>query len=162
MDRIQTFIKYILWLVTFYIISNFLINVGLNSMYKDLKQINEELSDTVLIQQAEATAVNGRIRGTITNEGAIDLNEKYIKATLYSERGVEMGTKYIEIEDLDRDETKPFEIFFEASNTALYSILIVEEKDEEALEKSTINFMGKEINKVQLLFSAAVLLLPMI
>lgn len=60
-----TFLKYVLWLIAFFIFSNFLIEVGLNSNYKKIER-RDEFSG-VSIYQAEATKVNGRIRGFISN-----------------------------------------------------------------------------------------------
>lgn len=60
-----TFLKYVLWLIAFFIFSNFLIEVGLNSNYKKIER-RDEFSG-VSIYQAEATKVNGRIRGFISD-----------------------------------------------------------------------------------------------
>lgn len=60
-----TFLKYALWIIAFWIFSNFLIEIGLNSNYKNIER-KDEVSQ-VSIYQAEATKVNGRIRGFIKN-----------------------------------------------------------------------------------------------
>lgn len=65
MKRMGTFLKYALWIIAFWILSNFLIEVGLNSNYKKIER-RDELSK-VSIYQAEATKVNGRIRGFISD-----------------------------------------------------------------------------------------------
>lgn len=65
MKRMGTFLKYALWIIGFWILSNFLIEVGLNSNYKGIER-KDEVSQ-VSIYQAEATKVNGRIRGFIKN-----------------------------------------------------------------------------------------------
>lgn len=65
MKRMGTFLKYTLWVIAFFIFSNFLIEVGLNSNYKKIER-RDELSE-VTIYQAEATKVNGRIRGFISD-----------------------------------------------------------------------------------------------
>ena len=38
MDRMKTFLKYIIWFVLFFFFSNFIINVGLNSSYKNIER----------------------------------------------------------------------------------------------------------------------------
>ncbi len=63
MDKMKKFLKYILWILAIFIFSNFLIEVGLNSNYKTIER-RDEISQ-VNIYQAEATKVNGRIRGYI-------------------------------------------------------------------------------------------------
>lgn len=65
MKRMGTFLKYALWIIAFWILSNFLIEVGLNSNYKKIER-RDDLS-LVSIYQAEATKVNGRIRGFISD-----------------------------------------------------------------------------------------------
>lgn len=122
----KKYLKYILWIVAFFILSEFLINVGLNSTYKIIKERNE-LSQ-VNIYQAEATLVNGRIRGIITNdETNYDISGKYLKIDLYSERDVLLGSKYIEIGTLEINETKAFEMFFKLENVTYYKMEIVDE-----------------------------------
>lgn len=53
MDRLKTFLKYALWIIGFFILSNFLIYVGLNSNYRDLER--KDSIQQVQIYQAEAT-----------------------------------------------------------------------------------------------------------
>ena len=59
MDRMKTFLKYIIWFVLFFFFSNFIINVGLNSSYKNIER--RDSIEQVQIKQAQATLVNGRI-----------------------------------------------------------------------------------------------------
>ena len=65
MDKIKSYFKYIIWIVLFFIFSEFLINVGLNSNYRDIER--KDNVTQVSIYQADATKVNGRIRGIIKN-----------------------------------------------------------------------------------------------
>ena len=91
MDRMKTFFKYALWVILFFIFSEIIINVGLNSSYKNMECKNN--IEQVNIEQAQSTLVNGRIKGTIKNTGAKDLNGKFIKIDIYSERNVLLGSK---------------------------------------------------------------------
>ena len=97
MDKLKKYFIYILLLVGFFILSNFLINVGLNSTYKKITRKEDNLSQVVIYQE-EATFVNGRIKGIVSNTSTI--NDKYIKFDFYSERNVKLGSKYIEIDNL--------------------------------------------------------------
>ena len=76
MDKLKKYFIYILLLVGFFILSNFLINVGLNSTYKKITRKEDNLSQVVIYQE-EATFVNGRIKGIVSNTSTI--NVKYIK-----------------------------------------------------------------------------------
>lgn len=127
MGRIKTFLVYISWVVILYVVSDFLINVGLNSTYRDMQRLDN--TDHVKIYQAEATMVNGRIKGLITNEGANDLNNKYLKIQLYTIRNIEIGKKYIKISDIDRNNSKPFELNFQMQDISKYKLSIITEKE---------------------------------
>lgn len=126
MDRMKTFLKYALWVIGFFIFSNFLIEVGLNSAYKTIARKDE--TEQVYIYQAEATLVNGRIRGIITNSKPEELNGKYVKIEFYSKRDVLLGNKYVEIQNLEQNQTKSFELYFKLKDVSYYKVSIVNEK----------------------------------
>ncbi len=145
MDRMKTFFIYALIIVGFYLFSNLLIEVGLNSRYKDIQR-TDNLTQ-VGIYQAEATKVNGRIRGTITNSEPEELNGKYVKIEFFSKRNVSLGNKYIEVISLKEKETAPFEIFFKLKDVATYNVSIVDEKDPE----TEIELIPKDLTKQEIL-----------
>ena len=128
MERLKTLLMYALWVVLFIIFSEFLINVGLNSTYKPIER--KDNIAQVNIYQAEATLVNGRIRGLITNSQPEDLSGKYLKFDFYSERDVFLGRKFIAINTLQPDETQNFEILFKLTDVDYYTVSIVDEKPE--------------------------------
>lgn len=41
MNTVKTFIKYIIWIILFWILSDFLINVGLKSTYKEMQKVEQ-------------------------------------------------------------------------------------------------------------------------
>ena len=108
MSRMKTFFKYAMWVILFFIFSEVLINIGLNSSYKNMQSKNN--IEQVTITQAQATLVNGRIKGTIKNTGKENLNGKYLKINIYSERDVLLGSKYCEIVNLTNDQSQDFAI----------------------------------------------------
>ena len=110
MDRLKTFLIYALIVIGFIILSEFLINVGLNSQYKQITRTDD--TKEVQIYQAEATLVNGRIRGIIQNTDR-DISNKYAKFSFYSERNVLLGKKFIEINNLENGEVQPIELFWQ-------------------------------------------------
>lgn len=145
MARMKTFFIYALIIVGFYLLSNLLIEVGLNSRYKDIQR-TDNLTQ-VGIYQAEATKVNGRIRGTITNSEPEELNGKYVKIEFFSKRNVSLGNKYIEVISLKEKETAPFEIFFKLKDVATYNVSIVNEKDPE----TEIELIPKDLTKQEII-----------
>lgn len=123
MDRVKTLFKYALWLVLFIIFSNFLINVGLNSTYKSIER--KDNVEQVNIYQAEATLVNGRIRGLIKNTNG-ELSGKYVKIDFYSERDVLLGSNYVQI---GNEEEQSLEVLFKQDDVKSYEISIVDQKE---------------------------------
>lgn len=143
MERLKTFLIYALLIIGFFILSEFLINVGLNSTYKPIER-RDEISQ-IAIYQAEATLVNGRIRGVVTNSQPDELSNKFIRIDFYSERDVFLGKKYVALEDIQPNETKSFEVFFKLEDVEYYSMSIVDEKEEGEIELIPEEFTKPEI-----------------
>ena len=131
MSRLKTFAKYAIWIILFWILSDILIYYGVNSTYKDIKNKNE-IPSQVTIKNAEATKVNGRIKGTVANSEESDLSGKYLKIDLYANSGNLLATEYEEIGNLRTNEVKSFETYFKMQDVKEYTVSIVDEKAEEA------------------------------
>ena len=63
MNTLQKIAVWTAMLIGTFIFSDFLINVGLNSTYKDIER--KDNNSQIVVYQADATYVNGRIRGVI-------------------------------------------------------------------------------------------------
>lgn len=142
MDRMKTFLIYALCVIGLAILSEFLINVGLNSVYKDIER-KDDISQ-VVIYQAQADMVSGRIKGIATNSEPEELSNKYVAIDFYSERDVHLGKHYIEMGELEANANKPFEVYFKLQNVDYYQVSIVDEKDSEA---SLIEVIKGELTK---------------
>ena len=127
MKKMKNLFGWFLFLILFIIISEFLINVALNSSYKKISR--KDTTNGVEVYQAEATLVNGRIRGMIENTGNPNIQGKYLKVDIYSERDVRLGTKYIELTDLKVGEKDSFEIFYKLQNSSYYKTSIVDKQE---------------------------------
>lgn len=147
MDRVKTFAKYAIWLVLFWILSDILIYYGINSTYKAITPKWEQ-TNQISVNNAEATRVNGRINGIVTNSEDNNLSRKYLKVDLYSERGNLLGTNYLEIGNLDANKTKDFETYFKIQDVKSYNISVVDEKAEKVQEES---FMTEDMTKLGVL-----------
>ena len=153
MDRVKTFLKYALWVILFIILSDFLINVGLNSKYEPIER-KDNISQ-VNIYQAEATLVNGRIRGLITNSQPDNLSNKYLEFDFYSERDVFLGRKFIDINDLQENGTQNFEILFKLEDVSYYTVSVLDEKP----AKEEINILPEEWTSSEVILATAITLL---
>lgn len=147
MDRLKTFAKYAIWLILFWILSDILIYYGINTTYKDIA-VKGEMSSQISVDDAEATTVNGRIKGTVTNGEEDNLSGKYLKVDVYAESGNLLGTNYLEIGNMNSNETKNFETYFKIQDVKSYNISIVDEKNESvAIDK----FMTEDLTQLGVL-----------
>ena len=83
MSTLKTFAKYAIWLILFWVLSDILIYYGINSTYKAISNKGENPKQ-VTINSAEATKVNGRIIGKVSNDEENDLSGKFLKIDLYA------------------------------------------------------------------------------
>lgn len=150
MEAFETKIKVIIWvliLVGVYVLSDFLIYVGINSTYKDIQR--QDQNSQIVVYQADATYVNGRIRGMIKD--IKEIQGKYLKIELYTKRDVLVGKSYIEIKDKEDFETQPFEVLFRANDVAYYKIDTVKEKE----PGGELEILPKELTRGEVLLATA-------
>ena len=147
MDRIKTFAKYAIWLILFWLLSDALIYYGINSTYKDIK-MKSEMPNQISIENAEATKVNGRIKGSVINPEENPINGKYLKFDFYSSRDVLKGTKYIDISGLQQNELQEIEMHFKLEGVSYYTISVVDEKTEKEIE-----LLPQDLNKTQIVIA---------
>ena len=128
MDRMKTFFKYVLMIAICYFGSNTLIYAGINNTYNDIAnyQYLNASNIEININEAKSTSINGYIKGTIKNKSNSKIKEEYLKIDFYSERNVNMGTKYIKIENLKEKDTVDFKINFKFSNVSYCIITTVD------------------------------------
>ena len=143
MDRMKTFLKYALWVVLFFIFSEFLINIGLNSSYKKMER-RDNVSQ-VQIMEAKSTLVNGKLKGIITNSEEDYLTGKYLRIDYYSKRDILVGTKYIAIETNENNKTQSFNTYFELQEVTSYEVSIVDKKEEGEIELIATELTQPEI-----------------
>ncbi len=134
-------------LVGLFVFSDFLIYVGINSTYKEIERQDE--NSQIAVYQADATYVNGRIRGVIKDVG--EVQGKYLKIELYTKRHVLVGKSYVEIKDIENSETQPFEVLFKANDVAYYKIDTVKEKE----PGGELEILPKELTRGEVLLATA-------
>lgn len=128
MDRMKTLSKYVLWLILFFILSEIIIKLSIETTYQNIGGKNN--LKQVSIYQAQATKINGRIKGTIYNDKENKIKNKYIKIDLYSERNIFLGSKYIDVSNMREDETRDFKIYFKVQDVEYYDVKFTDEKVE--------------------------------
>ena len=138
---------WVLILAGVFVLSDFLIYVGINSTYKEIERQDE--NPQIAVYQADATYVNGRIRGVIKDVG--EVQGKYLKIELYTKRHVLVGKSYVEIKDIENSETQPFEVLFKANDVAYYKIDTVKEKE----PGTELEILPKELTRGEVLLATA-------
>ena len=149
MDRLKTFVKYAIWLILFWIFSDILIHIGLNTTYKNMSS-KGTIPQGIEIIQMQSTAVNGRIKLNIKNT---DFNGKYLKINLYSSYDNLLGTQYLEIGNISANTSKTLETYFKISEVKSYDISVVDENGE-----SSEGFMDTALSAMTILIAAIKLL----
>lgn len=145
MERLKTFAKYAIWIILFGILSDILINIGINTTYKDMNRRGQETPAGIEIVDIESTKVNGRVKLKINDES---LHGKYIKLVLFSAHGKELGTQYIDIGNANEIES-----YFKISDVKSYEITVVNEKG-----VSTEGFMDTAMSALTVLVTVIKLL----
>lgn len=154
MNKMSTMQKIVIWtliLIGFFILSDFLINVGLNSAYKNISR--EDKNEEIIVYQADATYVNGRIRGLIKKPK--NPQDRYLKIDVYSKIDVIVGTGYIELKDLEEEESQPFELLFRAKEVAYYKVDTVKEKE----AGTELEIIPKELTKQEIVLATLITIL---
>ena len=136
MDRMKTFFKYAMWIILFYIFSNILIYLNLETTYQNIGR--KDNLPQVTVYQAQATKINSS-EHKITN--------KYLRIDLYSERDTFLGSKYIDVSTMRDDETRNFEEYFKVQDVDYYEMKFVDEKEEGELPE-----MLKDLTREQVVW----------
>ena len=145
MDRMKTFLKYALWLILFYIFSNLMIYLNIETTYQNIGR--KDNIEQVTVYQAQATKINGRIKGTVYNNAENQITNNYLRIDLYSERGNFLGSKYIDVSNMRDNETREFEIYFKVQDVDYYEMKFTDEKEEGELPE-----LLKDLTKEQVFF----------
>ena len=146
MSRVKTLILYVLAIIGFFLFSELLINASLESEYKPIGR--KDNINQVIITQAEATKVNGRIKGKIINPEDNSLSGKYLKFDFYSSRDVLKGTKYIDVSQLQTNQIEEIEMHFKLEDINYYTVSFADEKTE-----TEIKLLPQDLNRTQIMIA---------
>ena len=143
MDRMKTLMKYVLWGIIFFVFSNIIINFTLKTTYQDIER--KDNLEQVNINEAQATKINGRIKGTIYNSTENKITNKYLRIDLYSERNIFLGSRYIDVASMRDDETRNFEVYFKVQDVDYYVMNFTDEKVEGELPEMLQDLTKEEV-----------------
>ena len=145
MDTVKTFVKYIIWIILFWILSDFLINIGLKTTYNEMQKIGQ-IPSGIQVKEIKSTAVNGKINLIVNSTS---LSGKFIKVDLYSSKDNLLGTQYLDIGEIKENQTKEIDTYFKISDVKKYEIFVTDEKGE-----SSEGFMDTAMSTLTILLTA--------
>lgn len=145
MNTVKTFVKYIIWIILFWILSDFLINVGLKTTYNEMQKIGQ-IPSGIQVKEIKSTAVNGKINLIVNSTS---LSGKFIKVDLYSSKDNLLGTQYLDIGEIKENQTKEIDTYFKISDVKKYEIFVTDEKGE-----SSEGFMDTAMSALTILLTA--------
>jgi hypothetical protein len=163
MGRMKTFFKYLLWLIGLYIFVTFASAIYIQNSYKNIEGTVEQREGLVIIvEDAKSTLVNGYIKGNVKNVTDTDIQSKYIKVDLISNKGNLILTKYLQIDDLKAGENKNFTLNFRANNIVKAKMSVTDEYTEEEsgfIELIKIDSIENEpVEKVSIFIAALIII----
>lgn len=150
MKRMKTFFIYALLIAAFWIFSNLIIYITINGTYKDKKATVYVNSPEIIISESKATYVNGYIKGSIKNNTEKIIDGKYLKIDMYSKRNVNLGTKYIKIDNLHENQVRDFEMWYKYTDVDYIIITTTDdalniEPDALLSQKVTLYYIGTKL-----------------
>lgn len=144
MKRMKTFGIYALIVIAFFIFSNIMINIALKVTYDPIDvYIYTQEGEEFTITEAKATYVNGIVQGKLKNNTNTDIQNKYIKIDMYTQRDNILCSKYVKIDNLKSGKEQEFRMGFKLTNTYKCNISIVDEAGVE--ESSWEPFTSEEL-----------------
>lgn len=117
-------LKIVLLVAAGFLLTGFLIFIGLNVNFKPI-ELKYELPNQISIEKAEAIKVQARVYGYVQNSEVSNLNNKFIKVSVFDSKGENVDTKYLKIENLNKNERKLFKAWFNKKDVKSYAVDIV-------------------------------------
>lgn len=127
MSRLKTFFIYVVIIVAFWFLSDFLIYMAVNGSYKAIETRVMTNTLSVNVAESKATYVNGYVKGNLYNNTDQTINGKYIKMDFYSPRDVLLGTKYVKIDNLEVQSSTDFEMWFKYTDVKYCNITVTDD-----------------------------------
>lgn len=140
MARMKTLLTYFLCILGFIILSYVLENALIGNMYVKMSGNVPSNVEGIQIEDvdARATNVNGYMTFRVTNNSNNN-EDKYIKIDLYNKKKNLVATKYILLEDFEKNSSKDYKIKIKGQQIRNYDISIVNELPDDS---NIINIFG--------------------
>lgn len=131
MKRMQTFLTYALIIIGFYFFSNFLIDFGISSSYRDVEQdkIKMEQSNNgfeIEVDKANSNRRQAYFTGTVKNNSDKVIEKQYVKVDSYF-KGKLMQEKYLAFENMQPGEERKFKLLYSLGQIDEFRVSYVDE-----------------------------------
>lgn len=142
MSRLFTFLKYLLCLIVFIVISQVLIHFALETQYKDKEVRTENNIENIIIDgKMRATSRNGQVEGTLMNYSNKSLLGKALKVSMYSKNDVHLDSQYSILGEVEPGNGVKFKEEYDGVKAEYCLVEIIDEKDiEKNQERDGIHF----------------------
>ena len=148
MSRLFTFLKYLLCLIVFIVISHVLIHFSLETQYKDKEVRTENVGNIIIDGKMRATSRNGQVEGTLMNYSDKTLLGKALKVSMYSKNDVHLDSQYSILGEVEPGNGVKFKEEYDGVKAEYCLVELIDEKDiKEHQEKDGIHFK-LETNKI--------------
>ena len=138
MAKMKKYLRYVILIAVFWVISDILIYLSINTTYATKDTRVYSISPEIIIGDSKATYVNGYVKGSIKNNTDSVINNKYLKIDLYSARDVNLGCKYVKIENLEPDKYQDFEMWYKFTDVDYVNIYVTD-NIENAIEEEFLS-----------------------
>ncbi|MBR1540636.1 MAG: hypothetical protein IJ629_05725 [Clostridia bacterium] len=162
MGKMQTCLTYVLIIVGFFFISEFLSGKLIEQMYvkmngnvqENFTYQGQDIALDVEVIDAKATNVNGYITVRVTNNTDVTVDKAYLKFDLFAKGDIKAVSRYMEVTDLKPGEHKDYTLKFRAGYVDTYKVAVKEDFPDEdyifelfGYEFNTRNFLGMDISR---------------
>ena len=157
MSTMKKFLKYFLVFIAFFFLSGYASMKIMKSTYKD-REFNLDFNSPKLeISEFKSTKMNGYINGKLYNNTDSKLTGKYLKADFFNARGNNVGTRYIEIGDLNPGESFDINEKFNIDNVENVKLSFIDQEEkpneklfiEKVYEKLKLDRYRRLINNIR-------------
>lgn len=152
MQRMQTFLKYALWIILFYLFSNFAISTMIKTTYRNVGKDNIHIQQAdngfeINVDRADSNRRQAYFTGTVKNNSDKVIDRQYVKVESYY-KGKLMQEKYMAFENMQPGEERKFKLLYNVGKIDEYKVSYVDEipenrtKVDDAID-NVKDFLGK-------------------
>ena len=135
MGTMKMIIKWVILFLVFFLLVEFMTFAFIASTYQEKPYVIKQEPLSVSVEKSEATYVNGKLKGKVTNTGSEYIADRYIIAECYSGYNNLLGSVYVSVNDLKPNDTKEFELKYRYDKVDHLAVYTTDKMPENSVEK---------------------------